>query len=335
LASRHSSHRRNRHWRTRGPRVPPMPVGVRIFITLLLIALVGTFVWQGIQSLRRHWSSQAVERPDEKSVRVNASQPATAKPESIPWQRDAMGSLESAIRDAQAGNLTASEMDVDRASSIIEAARLQLSGAAPDFFASAVAQLDRAAAVHPENERLTEHTRLVRIDLAELRSALAGPAPAVPAAGSAAALATAMNPSRSKSDAAPAPAAATSDRHVMLGAPRSIAAGQVISPASFGGDYVDATAMPSSSEMLEPPSSRLFVDNIRVENLTFQGAAQTLDGIHWHNVIFIGTRLRYEGGEVDLQNVHFVRCTFGLTTDERGARLANAIALGQSSFIIE
>lgn len=333
MGSRHSSHHRNRHWRTRGPRVPPMPVGFRVFITLLLILLVGTFVWQGIQSLRRHSSSQAAARVDEKSVRANASQPAAAKPESIPWQRDAMASLESAIRDAQAGNLTASEMDVDRASSIIEAARLQLSGAAPDFFTGAVAQLDRVAAIRPDNLRLVEHTRLVRIDLAELRSALAGPAPAAPAAGSPAALATALDSSHPNSESAPA--AATSDHHVMLGAPRSIAAGQVFSPATFGGDYIDASGMPSSSEMLEPPSSRLFVDNIRVENLTFQGAAQTLDGIHWHNVIFIGTRLRYEGGEVDLQNVHFVRCTFGFTTDERGARLANSIALGQSSFIIE
>jgi hypothetical protein len=30
-----------------------------------------------------------------------------------------------------------------------------------------------------------------------------------------------------------------------------------------------------------------------------------------------------------------VRCSFGFSTDDRGARLANAIALGQSSFVIE
>jgi hypothetical protein len=311
-----------------------MPVGFRIFITLLLLALVVTFAWQGLQHLRRQVSA-ASARVDADSVRANAAQPASAKPDSIPWQRDVMVSLQSAIRDAQSGNLTASEMDVDRASSIVEAARLQLSPAAPDFFSSAVEQLDRVAAEHPENARLVEHSRLVRVDLAELRSALAGPAPAVPAAGSPAALATAVGSSQSNSDSAPAPASAASDHHVIFGAPRSIAAGQVFSPATFGGDYVDASAMPSSSEMVEPPSTRLFVDDVRVENLTFQGAAQTLDGIHWHNVVFIGTRLRYQGGEVDLQNVHFVRCTFGLSTDERGARLANAIALGQSSFVIE
>jgi hypothetical protein len=49
----------------------------------------------------------------------------------------------------------------------------------------------------------------------------------------------------------------------------------------------------------------------------------------------VGTRLRYESGELDLQNVHFVRCRFGFSSDERGARLANAIALGQTSISIQ
>jgi hypothetical protein len=311
-----------------------MPIGFRIFITLLLLALVVTFAWQGLQHLRRPVSA-ASARVATGSAESSAAQPASAKLDAIPWQRDAMISLQSAIRDAQSGNLSGAEMDVDRASSIVEAARLQLSPAAPDFFSSSIEQLDRVVASHPDNQRLVEHARLVCIDLAELRSALAGPAPAVPAAGSPAALATAFDSSRSNSDSAPAATSGASDHHVMLGAPRSIAAGQVFSPTTFGGDYVDASSMPSSSELLEPPSTRVFVDNIRVENLTFQGAAQTLDGIHWHNVVFIGTRLRYQGGEVDLQNVHFVRCSFGFTTDERGARLANAIALGQSSFVFE
>jgi hypothetical protein len=51
-------------------------------------------------------------------------------------------------------------------------------------------------------------------------------------------------------------------------------------------------------------------------------------------VTFIGTRLRYQGGEADLQNVHFVRCTFGFANGDRGARLATAIALGESSIAI-
>ena len=93
--------------------------------------------------------------------------------------------------------------------------------------------------------------------------------------------------------------------------------------------------MPPTAEILEPPSSRLFVDDVRVENLAIAGGTQTLDGMHWKNVIFIGTRLRYEGGEVDLQNVRFVHCMFGFTTDGRGARIASAIAAGKTTLVIE
>ena len=113
----------------------------------------------------------------------------------------------------------------------------------------------------------------------------------------------------------------------MLSSPRRIAANQVLNPATLGGKYLDATQLPELSEILAPPNSRAFADKIRVENLAITGAAQTLDGIRWRNVTFIGTHLRYEGGELSLENVRFVRCRFGLPEDERGNRIANAIAL--------
>jgi len=93
--------------------------------------------------------------------------------------------------------------------------------------------------------------------------------------------------------------------------------------------------MPDSSEILLPPESRAFADGVRVEKLTIAGASQTLDGIRWRNVTFVGTRLRYEGGALDLRDVHFVNCRFGVTSDERGARLATALALGESSITID
>jgi hypothetical protein len=37
---------------------------------------------------------------------------------------------------------------------------------------------------------------------------------------------------------------------------------------------------------------------------------------------------------LDLQDVHFARCRFGFKTDDRGARLATAIAQGQTSIAI-
>src|ERR1700722_15968624 len=122
---------------------------------------------------------------------------------------------------------------------------------------------------------------------------------------------------------------------VFVGAPRILAIGAVLNPASLGGSLLDATSMPSSAEILEPPPSRIFADNVHVENLTIVGAAQTLDGIHWKNVTFIGTHLRYEGGEVDLHDVRFIHCMFGFPSDDRGGRLATAIARDQTTVVIE
>ena len=122
---------------------------------------------------------------------------------------------------------------------------------------------------------------------------------------------------------------------VFVGAPRVLAIGALLNPASLGGNLLDATSMPSGAEILEPPPSRIFADNVRVENLTIAGAAQTLDGIHWKNVTFIGTHLRYEGGEVDLHDVRFIHCMFGFPSDDRGGRLATAIARGQTTVVIE
>jgi len=210
------------------------------------------------------------------------------------------------MREASAGNITQAEVATDRAAAVVTGARFKGESAPPGFFETAIRQLDQIVAVHPENARLGEHAALMRIELAQFRSALEA-----------------------------SPADSGQSKHVGIGAPRTIARDSLLDPKSLGGKILDATLMPASAEILEPPASRLFVDNVRVENLTIAGATQTLDGMHWKNVTFMGTRLRYEGGEVDLENVHFVRCKFGFTTDERGVRLANTIALGQTSLVIE
>jgi hypothetical protein len=141
--------------------------------------------------------------------------------------------------------------------------------------------------------------------------------------------------SNSKSANDPARTNNVGPGQVFVGAPRILTIGAILNPASLGGNLLDATSMPASAEILEPPMSRLFADNVHVENLTIAGAAQTLDGIHWKNVTFIGTHLRYDGGEVDLHDVHFIHCMFGFPSDDRGGRLATAIARGQTTAVIE
>ncbi len=40
------------------------------------------------------------------------------------------------------------------------------------------------------------------------------------------------------------------------------------------------------------------------------GGSQVLDGIHWHHITFIGAHIIYDGGDLDLEDVRFVNCTF-------------------------
>lgn len=264
-----------------------MPNYARFAVPILVVLLLGWLVWEGAHSLL-HFGRN--------SASANAAHAQSAAP-LPPWARDFKDSLDAGERAAGSGNLSAAEIDVDRAESFITIAGLEHRAAPPDFFGSASAQLDRVAEQNAGDQHLFEHVTSARIELAGLRSAQETP-PSEPVSGS-----------------------------FLLEAPRDLAANQTLDPATQRGRYVDATQLPEFSEILVPPASRSLADNIRVEDLTLVGAAQTLDGIRWRNVTFIETRLRYEGGGLSLENVRFVRCRFGLPSDERGARIAGAVAL--------
>ena len=233
----------------------------------LAAVLLITLLWRGIR-----WTMHPTRIASEGMPAAYSSAPAAPVD---PWQQDFANALNAAVRDAGAGNLSSAEIGVDRAETIITIARLQSLAANPDFFAASLANLDRVLQKRPDDPRLLEHVTLARIEIAAFRSSQIPPV-------------------------------ARTVSFVTVGAPRELAANSLLDPAALGGQYLDATIMPDTSEILLPPASRTFADNVRVENLTIQGAAQTLDGIRWRNVTFVDTRLRYEGGPLDLQNVHFV-----------------------------
>ncbi|MFZ0884373.1 MAG: hypothetical protein WAN14_13335 [Candidatus Acidiferrales bacterium] len=321
---------RFRRWGKRGRGYTRGPMFARMTVVLLAAVLLGTLAWHGTQRLLR--------------PPVSAGSVAAADPVSRPsggtatWESQVMDALDDAATQGAAGNITADEVGVDRAAAIVTATRIQGQIATPDFFEAGIRALNRALQSHPENQRLLEHVTQAKIELAQLRCAQ----PVAPAAGE-------QDPSTGAPQhvadggiasvpvgpGSKAPDAVAIPGHVVLASPRAVAAQSVLDATSAKGYYIDATLMPETLEIILPPPTRLFVDNVRVEGLTFEGASQTLDGIHWKNVTFIGTRLRYEGGQVSLNNVRFVRCTFGFSTDERGARLASAIALGQTSLVFE
>jgi len=202
-------------------------------------------------------------------------------------------------------------------------------------------------------ERIFQHVTQARIELAEMRSfeqpmpsgsTLAADAQARAASVAAeadaehAAVAQAGDVSAAPGTSSVRAVAAQMPKlplgHVAINSPRQLAANDLLDPAALGANFLDASMMPDTVEILLPPETRRLSDNVRVENLTIAGASQTLDGIHWRDVTFIRTRLRYEDGQLDLQNVRFVNCTFGFPSDERGASVANAIALGKTSIAI-
>jgi len=301
-----------------------IPLYARVAIPILLLLLIGRLVWR---TPGRGDSSHATAG----SLNVSPG-PATQA-----WQRDVADALSESIRKAESGNLTAAAVSVDRAESLITAARLQKFEATPEFFLGTNVTLDRILEQYPHERVLFDHVTQARISLAELRSSLSETRNI--SAEFRGQTAAGQGGARGASEAGQAVAPQPDDARrsvddsgaVRIAAPRQIAANETLNRRSLGADYLDANLMPETSEVLLRPTTRSFSDGIRVEDITIAGAAQTLDGIHWRNVTFIGTRLRYESGDLDLENVRFVRCRFGFPSDDRGARLASAIALDQSS----
>lgn len=332
---------RDRRWGKRSGGYTPAPGYVRVVVLVLAAILVGTFVWQGIQALL-HPSAKfsEIKTPGNANYVARGGATPGATPVAA-WETDVAEALQTATAQGSAGNITATEVEVDRAASILLSARMQGQPVSPDFWARTVTALDQVLRTKPDNSRLLEHVTLARIELADLRSSQQATRGASGAAADGTQAADAPNlntyPGASETPivnvgpGTQAPHATSVPGHVVIGSPQALSAGAVINPGTMGGDYLDATLMPETSEVLLPPSTRHFDDNVRVEGLTIEGASQTLDGVRWKNVTFVGMRLRYEGGGISLQNVKFVRCRLGFVTDERGAKLANAIALGETS----
>lgn len=330
-----------------------------MFLALAMIAIGALMSWETFRYFMQAYSHR--ESPASASPAASAASSSPAATQTAPWQQDVLSDFERAAQSAKSGDITSAEMQVDQAAFEMEDARVRSKSAASEFVSRASAELDeilKAQPAGPENlapgmtvSRLFEHVTQARIELAEMRSMQEPMPPGSALAANALANAASTSAERralkaASAGAAPDGQAANLDAsaapqmpklpagHIAVNGPRELAANEVLDPASLGGNFLDASLMPDEAEILLPPETRKFADGVRVENLTIAGASQTLDGIHWRNVTFIGTRLRYEDGQLDLQNVRFVRCTFGFPSDERGASIANAIALGQTSFTI-
>jgi hypothetical protein len=324
-----------------------------VFIALAMLAIGAMMSWVTLRYFMTLYSHHGA--PAEQSS--SAGQPATtADIANATLQQDVLSDFARAAQQAKSGETTNAEAQVDQAASEMENARVESQSTSVDFFSRATVALDAIVMARPSGSQdtaesmaaghLFDHVTPARIELAAMRSAEEPMPPGSTLA--AAAQAQAASAAAAQANDSPGAAGTASSRpvaapqtpklplgHVVINAPRELAANDLLDPAALGGNFLDASMMPDEVEVLLPPEARQFSDNVRVENLTIASASQTLDGIHWRNVTFIGTRLRYEDGHLDLQNVRFVHCTFGFPSDERGASVANAIALGKTSITIQ
>jgi hypothetical protein len=92
----------------------------------------------------------------------------------------------------------------------------------------------------------------------------------------------------------------------------------------------DFTNVSGNAIVLPKPPEKA---NTTFKSSVIKGGYQLLDGLHWINVTFVGTHISYNNGELDLQNVRFVNCTFEVPAKAlptpRAERLIDYAALQQ------
>ena len=221
----HAPHGHSREWRRKRHRHHRSSASPLLRYTVIALAaiLVITLAWRGIR-----WAAHPsyTSRVAATSYPDAAAMPSAAADSAAAWQRNYKDAVGLAAQDAAAGNISQAEVAVDRADTIITVQRLESGTAPQEFFAPAVAAFDLVLVKHSDDVRLTEHVTLARISLAEFRSALE------------------VNPPQS-----------VDSKRISLGAPREVAAGTTLDPATAGAGVLDATLMPDTAEISLRPSS--------------------------------------------------------------------------------
>jgi hypothetical protein len=115
--------------------------------------------------------------------------------------------------------------------------------------------------------------------------------------------------------------------------------GQLTLPAQTAwqapGAVVDGSGIPSGTDLLHTLTGGSLAKNSdSIQGVTLNGVTQTLDGVQWKDVVFVNSRVRYHGGDLKLDNVHFVHCTFEVPESSRGTQLADYATLESGTLTI-
>jgi len=195
---------------------------------------------------------------------------------------------------------------------LLLAAKENKSPVPPGYFASTVALLNNLPAVSDAD--ISSRLLSARVALAEYHSALQT-GPELPAKE------VALKLRSGESIAA---------ETMSAGAVYRVTSQMVLPPKTdwlAPGAVVDGSAIPSGTDLLQTSSGSLAKNGDSISGLTLDGVTQTLDGVEWKDVTFVNARVRYHGGDLKLDNVHFVHCTFEVPESSRGAQLADYATL--------
>lgn len=222
-----------------------------------------------------------------------ATRVEAAKPPVLSVHDSVRAAFDAARGYASAGRWNQAIASTNTAIQVLDGAKTQGLRMSSESFDSLMAGLD-GIAVSGQGPLLQDSLMRARAALAEYRSALET-APLIP------------------------------DDRTVLSAPRKLAPNSHTRIGDFL-SVVDGSGLANGAEFLVPPS-QVLASGVWVQDLTFVGGAQTLDGIHWRDVMFIRAHIRYQGGELELRNVRFVNCTFEIAKTGRGEEVTRYVTL--------
>lgn len=97
------------------------------------------------------------------------------------------------------------------------------------------------------------------------------------------------------------------------------------------GTVLNGSENPEGTNLLNPKTNSIALNKNEVSGLIIIARNQTLDGIIWKNITFVNTHIIYAGGEVTLENVQFINCTFESPATKQGSQIVEYAALAESS----
>jgi hypothetical protein len=203
--------------------------------------------------------------------------------------------LQEALASADMSDAASAVASLESASALLSNAGPLKVPANPKFFETAVALLNNLDH-SPVTAQIASDVHAARVALAEYRSALE-PAPTI------------SGPTRWLNSA-------VGPQYKLL---------------CEGGSHIVWTGDSTSDMFIILPPSPPRLVTMEFDGCVIEKGQQTLDLAAWRNITFVNMKLFYKGGNMILDHVRFVNCTFAFVSNNHSRRVLDYAALNQSS----